>query len=96
MYLRWQGILDFRDELSTDDDFLLKGPRIVIPASLQVEYLQRLNHYPLSAKKVEENARQNLHWLGLGGEIIDHTCRGQECIQHSYHPKEVLKAHDAQ
>ena len=30
---------DFRDELSTDDGLLLKGPRIVIPSCLREEYL---------------------------------------------------------
>ena len=34
---------DFRDELSTDNGLLLKGPCIVIPNSLKEEYLHRLH-----------------------------------------------------
>ena len=52
---------DFRDELSTDDGLLLKGPRIVIPSCLCEEYLERLHYGHLSAQKVQENARQHLY-----------------------------------
>ena len=47
---------DFRDELSTDDGLLLKGPRIVIPSCLREEYLERLHYGHLSASKIQENA----------------------------------------
>ena len=47
---------DFRDELSTDDGLLLKGPRLIIPGELQEEYLSRLHEGHLSASKVKENA----------------------------------------
>ena len=40
---------DFRDELSTDDGLLLKGPRLIIPGELQEEYLSRLHEGHLSA-----------------------------------------------
>ena len=48
---------DFRDELSTDDGMLLKGPRLIIPGELQEEYLSRLHEGHLSASKVQENAK---------------------------------------
>ena len=34
---------DFRDELSTDEGLLLKGPSLIIPATLRENYLQRLH-----------------------------------------------------
>ena len=46
---------DFRDELSTDDGMLLKGPRLIIPGELQEEYLSRLHEGHLSASKVQNN-----------------------------------------
>ena len=46
---------DFRDELSTDDGLLLKGPRLIIPGELQEEYLSHLHEGHLSANKVQEN-----------------------------------------
>ena len=47
---------DFRDELSTDDGLLLKGPRLIVPRELQEEYLHHLHEGHLSANKVQENA----------------------------------------
>ena len=42
---------DFRDELSTDDGLLLKGPRLIIPGELQEEYLHRLHERPSLCKQ---------------------------------------------
>ena len=44
---------DFRDQLSTDEDLLLMGPRIVISSCLREEYLERLYQGHLSATKVQ-------------------------------------------
>ena len=43
---------DFRNELSTDDGLLLKGPCFVIPSCLCEEYLESLHYGHLSARKV--------------------------------------------
>ena len=51
---------DFRDELSTDDGMLLKGPRLIIPGELQEEYLSRLHEGHLSANKVQEKCQNNI------------------------------------
>ena len=85
---------DFRDELSTDDGLLLKGPRIVIPSCLREEYLERLHYGHLSASKIQENARQHLYWPGLDADITDFVRRCQECIKKAHPPKEPLQAHD--
>ena len=85
---------NFRDELSTDDGLLLKGPRIVIPSCLCEEYLERLHYGHLSARKVQENARQHLYWPGLDADITDYVQRCQECIKKAHPPKEPLQAHD--
>ena len=85
---------DFRDELSTDDGLLLKGPRIVIPSCLREEYLERLHYGHLSASKIQDNARQHLYWPGLDADITDFVRRCQECIKKAHPPKEPLQAHD--
>ena len=53
-----RGYWDFRDELSTDDGLLMKGPRIVIPVS----YCEHYHGHP-SARWVQMNARH--HFIGL-------------------------------
>ena len=85
---------DFRDELSTDDGMLLKGPRLIIPGELQEEYLSHLHEGHLSANKVQENAKQQMYWTGIDADIEDYTKRCQECIKRSQVPKEPLQPHD--
>ena len=85
---------DFRDELSTDDGMLLKGPRLIIPGELQEEYLSCLHEGHLSASKVQENAKQHMYWTGINADIEDYTKRCQECIKRSQVPKEPLQPHD--
>ena len=85
---------DFRDELSTDDGMLLKGPRLIIPGELQEEYLSHLHKGHLSASKVQENAKQHMYWTGIDADIEDYTKRCQECIKRSQVPKEPLQPHD--
>ena len=83
-----------RDELSTDDGMLLKGPRLIIPGELQEEYLSRLHEGHLSASKVQENAKQHMYWTGINADIEDYTKRCQECIKRSQVAKEPLQPHD--
>ena len=71
---------DFRDELLTDDSLLLKGPHIIILFCLHEECIERLHYGHLSARKVQENARQHLYWPGLDADITDYVRRCQECI----------------
>ena len=85
---------DFRDELSTDEGLLLKGPCLVIPNSLKEEYLHRLHEGHLSVNKTQENAREHLYWPGMDADISDYTKRCQECIKRSRMPKEPLQPHD--
>ena len=85
---------DFRDELSTDDGMLLKGPRLVIPGELQEEYLSRLHEGHLPVIKVQENAKQHMYRTGIDVDIEDYTKQCQECIKRSQVAKEPLQPHD--
>ena len=85
---------DFRDELSTDNGMLLKGPRLIIPVELQEEYLSRLHKGHLSVSKVQENAKQHMYWTGIDADIDDYTKQCQECIKRSQVAKEPLQPHD--
>ena len=48
----------------------------------------------LSAKKVQENAKENMYWPGINADIEDFTQRCQECIKQSQKAKEPLHPHD--
>ena len=73
---------------------LLKGPRLIIPGELQEEYLSRLHEGPLSASKIQENAKQHMYWTGIDADIEDYTKQCQECIKRSQVAKEPLQPHD--
>ena len=85
---------DFRDELSTDDGLLLKGPRLIILGERHEEYLHCLHEGHLSSNKVRENAKEHLYWIGIDADIEDYTKRCQECIKRSQVAKEPLQPHD--
>ena len=85
---------DFRDELSTDEGLLLKGPSLIIPAALRENYLQRLQEGHLSASKMITNARQHMFWPGIEADIKDYTRRCQVCIKRSRPAREPLQPHE--
>ena len=89
-----QRYWDFRDKLSTNKGLLLKGLRLVIPGELQEEYLHHLHKGHLSAKKVQDNAKKHMYWIGINADIEDYTKRCQECIKRSQIAKEPLQPHD--
>ena len=65
-----------------------------MPSCLNEEYLERLHYGHLSARKVQENARQHLYWSRLDADITDYIRRWQECIHKAHPPKEPLLAQD--
>ena len=78
---------DFRDELSTDDGMLLKGPRLIIPGEPQEEYLSHLREGHLSASKVQENAKQHMYWTGMYQKVSS----SQGAPQASWHTRGSLE-----
>ena len=85
---------DFRDELSTDEGLLLKGPSLIIPATLRENYLQRLHEGHLSPSKMITNARQHMFWPGIEADIKAYTRRCQVCIKRSRPAREPLQPHE--
>ena len=85
---------DFRDELSTDEGLLLKGPSLIILAALRENYLQRLHEGHLSASKTITNAKQHMFWPGIEADIKDYMRRCQVCIKRSRPTREPLQPHE--
>ena len=84
---------DFRDELSTDEGLLLKGPSLVIPAILRESYLQRLHEGHLSASKTLTNAKLHMFWPRMEAYIKDYRRRCQVCIKRSRPAREPPQPH---
>ena len=86
---------DFRDELSTDDGLLLKGPRIVIPSCLCEEYLERLHYWPPVSKArfrtTPDSTCIGPDWMQILQTTWEDARNG---IKKAQPPKEPLQAHD--
>lgn len=62
---------NFRDELSVENDLIMKGSRIVIPHDLRTGLLNRLHVGHTGVEKTLRQARDILFWPGLTKDITD-------------------------
>ena len=80
----------YRDELVADDGIVLKGNRIVMPASLQPETLVKLHESHQGIEKMRLRARSCVFWNGINHdiEVVVRKCTCQE-VQRAQ-PREPL------
>jgi len=60
---------NYRDELTIADGVILKGTRILIPKSLQVDILQQLNYAHLGVEKCKLRAKGLVFWVNINHDI---------------------------
>ena len=85
----WQ----IQDELSVVHGLLLKAERIVIPTSLRLEMLDRINEGHQGVTKCAERAKRALWWPGLSRQIEDLV---HEAVPQVYRAKNKQeRAHDS-
>ncbi|KAK3874434.1 hypothetical protein Pcinc_020639 [Petrolisthes cinctipes] len=58
-----------RSLLATDDDFIVYGPRLLIPLSLRRETLERLHDGHQGMERTKRRARQTIYWPGIDRDI---------------------------
>ena len=58
-----------RSMLAVDDDFIVYGPRLLIPHSLRRETLQRLHDGHQGVERTKRRARQTVYWPGIDRDI---------------------------
>ena len=68
-------------ELSVEDGLLLRGRRMIIPATLQKEILQRIHTGHLGITKCREHARQSVWWPGLSTQLSQLIKSCKECCK---------------
>ena len=81
----------FRDEISCLDGLLYKGPKLIIPKSMQSEMLDIIHQSHLGIVKCKSRAREVLYWPGMSSQIEEKVANCAVCaeIQNS-NPKEPL------
>ena len=83
----------FRDELSVENGLLLKGEQIIIPSSLQQEYLQAIHSGHQGITRCQQRAKSSIYWPGINEEIAELVNRCELCQKHqSSQAKEKMES----
>lgn len=64
---------DYRDELTVQDGLVLRGERIVIPATMRADMKQRVHAGHLGINSCLRRARELIYWPGMSSEIRQHV-----------------------
>ena len=85
----------YRDELGADDGIVLKGNRIVMPASLHSETLAKLHEAHKEIEKMHLRACSCVFWNGINRDIGVVVCKCATCqeVQRAQ-PREPLMPHE--
>ena len=90
-----QVFWNYRDEISTCNDLLLKGIRIIIPSSLKSNVLERLHYAHFGIEKTRARARESCFWPNMAADIEDYVSRCKICLKHQRsNQKEPLLPHE--
>ena len=68
-----------RTELTLEDDCVMWGIRVVIPAKLQEQVLQELHRVHLGISKTKTLARSHMWWPGIDSKIEEMTKSCERC-----------------
>ena len=77
-------------ELTVNKGVLLRGSRLVIPASLQADVLDKLHSGHQGITKCRQRARDSLWWPGIGRQLEERVRNCQVCTMHRFQPAEPL------
>jgi len=73
------GYWNIRDEISGYDGILYRGERIIVPATLRSEMLNRIHESHLGIEMGKRRARDVLFWPGMGSAIEDKVSNCATC-----------------
>ena len=83
-YWKWRG------QLTTHNNLLLYGTRIVIPLSMQQEIVQKLHEGHQGIQRCHLHAKTSVWWPGISKQISDAIERCSICVRESSHRREPL------
>ncbi|KAK0132248.1 hypothetical protein N1851_032926 [Merluccius polli] len=85
---------NFREEISVVDGILFKGERLIVPAAMRMEMLQRIHESHLGIENCRRRAREVLFWPGMS-QSISETVNSCDvcCTYQKRQTKEPLHPH---
>lgn len=88
------SIFPSRDELTTDEDIIMKGQKIVVPESLRSEYITIIHRGHPGLEATKRRPRGIVFWLSLNKDIENQLLSCSICnSQRSHQQKEPLHLH---
>ena len=87
------GISDYwngRDELSEADGLLFKGSKIIIPASMRREMLEKIHEGHLGIEKCKRRAREVMYWPRINQDVANMVKNCNSCL--TYQRKQTAES----
>ncbi|UYV65139.1 K02A2.6-like [Cordylochernes scorpioides] len=88
-----QALLSYwhvKDELGVQNGLLMRSCRLVIPASMKLEILDKLHAGHFGITKTRPRARETVWWPGISEEIAETVRKCSVCIQEAVSKHEPL------
>ncbi|UYV69447.1 K02A2.6-like [Cordylochernes scorpioides] len=88
-----QALLSYwhvKDELGVQNGLLMRSCRLVIPASMKLEILEKLHAGHFGITKTRLRARETVWWTGISEEIAETVRKCSVCIQEAFSKHEPL------
>ena len=86
---------NYRDEILCQDGIMLKGTRVIIPATMRPEMLRIIHSSHLGIDKCKRRALDVIHWPGMSAQIEDMVSSCTICSRYQRsNPKEPLLPHN--
>ncbi|UYV72739.1 K02A2.6-like [Cordylochernes scorpioides] len=88
-----QALLSYwhvKDELGVQNGLLMRSCRLVIPASMKLEILEKLHAGHFGITKTRLRARETVWWPGISEEIAETVRKCSVCIQEAVSKHEPL------
>ena len=74
-----KGYYNYREELTVENQLVLKGSRIVIPRALQKNMLERIHESHMGMVKTKQLARDTIFWPGIDQQIEANVAGCETC-----------------
>lgn len=84
----------YRFEISFSEGLLLRGNRIIIPSSLQLQCLELLHQGHQGIVKCRARAKSSVWWLGLSTQIENLVRNCPSCVEYRINPREPFHKED--
>ena len=86
---------DFRDQMTTQDQLVFKGPVVVIPPALRSEMMTRCHATHIGIEGCLRRARETMYWPRMSSDLKDYISRCDVCLAYQNAPqKETLMQHE--